>query len=186
MAKLPFLVEPRLKPRIEVVGTEESGQIEIERKGFLTASEKAFVQAQANEDDTTQEVVRMTRKLGNQYKVDMQTAYEALTEAMQGQTEGELAKKVFDDHQEEIGELLTRMATMTDRKVLLQALCMLLYRVDPEIKAEDVMEAHPDLLQALSDLFVDEENRSVERLKELVSEGESEGDANAIDALEKK
>ena len=184
MAKLPFLVEPRLKPRIEVVGTEESGQIEIERKGFLTASEKAFVQAQANEDDTTQEVVRMTRKLGNEYKVDMQTAYEALTEAMQGQTESELAKKIFDEYQVEISELLARMAALTDRKVLLQALCMLLYRVDSEISAEDVMEAHPDLLQALSDLFVDEENRSVERLKELVKE--EEGDANAIDALEKK
>ena len=29
MAKLPFVVEPRRKPIIELIGTEESGQFEM-------------------------------------------------------------------------------------------------------------------------------------------------------------
>ena len=64
MAKLPFIVEPRLKPITEVLGTEASGQIEIERKGFLSASEKSFMQVQAQTDDTTQRMVALTRKVG--------------------------------------------------------------------------------------------------------------------------
>jgi hypothetical protein len=34
MAKLPFVVEPRLKPIIEEIGSEESGKIQIERRGY--------------------------------------------------------------------------------------------------------------------------------------------------------
>ena len=44
MAPLPFVVEPRRKPIVERVGNEESGVIEIERRGYLTTGEKTFVQ----------------------------------------------------------------------------------------------------------------------------------------------
>ena len=187
MAKLPFLVEPRLKPRKEIVGTDISGKIEIERKGFLTAAERAFIQSQVNEDDTTQGMVRLTRLIGHEHKIDMQTAYEALTRAMQGETEGALESAIYDKHSKEIEEMISKISSMNERKILVQALCMLLYRVDSEIEAEDVMNMHPDLLEALSDLYMDEETKSTHRLQELTEEdGGFEGDANLIDELEKK
>ena len=185
MAKLPFIVEPRLKPRKEIVGTEESGQLEIERKGFLTAAEKAFVQAQASEDTTTQEMIHLTRKVGKDLRMDMQSAYELLSRVMQGDVEGKKEAKVYDDYQEQITELLAKMAAMGERRILVQALCMLVYRVDAEIEPEQVMQTHPDLLLALSDLYADEERRSTKRLQDTYDQ-EVEGDADSIDALEKK
>ena len=184
MAKLPFIVEPRLKPRKEIVGTEESGQIEIERKGFLTAAEKAFVQAQASEDTTTQEMIHLTRRVGKDQRLDMQAAYELLSRVMQGDTEGKVEAKVYEDYQEEITELLAKMAAMGERKILVQALCMLVYRVDAEIDADTAMQTHPDLILALSDLYYEEEQRSTERLQETYDE--PAGDVDSIDALEKK
>jgi hypothetical protein len=185
MAKLPFIVEPRLKPRKEIIGTEESGQIEIERKGFLTAAEKAFVQAQASEDTTTQEMIHLTRQVGKDLRMDMQSAYELLSRVMQGDTTGKNEAKIYDDYQKEISELLGRMAAMGERKLLVQALCMLVYRVDAEIDADTAMETHPDLLLALSELYAEEENRSTRRLQETYDD-ELEGNVDSIDALEKK
>jgi hypothetical protein len=187
MAKLPFIVEPRLKPRKEIVGSEFSGQLEIERRGYLTAAEKAFVQAQVSEDTTTQDMVRLTRKIGSELKLDMQSAYELLTLVLQGESHTDELKAIYTTHQNEISELLTSMATMQERKRLVQALSMLVYRVDGEIEADEVLAMHPDLLDALSGLFEDEEKRSVVRLQQLVEEdGGEAGDAGSIDALEKK
>ena len=50
--KIPFVVQPNLKPVKEQVGTETSGKIEIERRGYVTVSEKAFVQAATEGDDS--------------------------------------------------------------------------------------------------------------------------------------
>ena len=44
MGKLPFVVAPKLKSKIETLGTEVSGKIEIERKGYLTVGEKGFME----------------------------------------------------------------------------------------------------------------------------------------------
>lgn len=185
--RLPFIVEPRLKPRLEVVGTEESGQLEIERRGFLTAAEKAFVQAQGEEDTTTREMIQLTRTVGQKYKLDMQSAYELLTNVMQGDAKTKNEMNCAEQYQDEIADLLAKMASMGERKILVQALCMLVYRVDSEIDATTVMETHPDLLLALSDLYADEERRSTERLQDVFTEGKApEGTAEAIDALEKK
>lgn len=187
MAKLPFIVEPRLAPREELIGSESSGQIKVLRKGFLTAAEKAFVQAQVSEDTTTQEMVRLTRQIGQENKLDMQSAYELLTLVMQGELVSDVAQKVAKDHANDVSDILTAMATMSERKTLVQALCLLIYRVDSEIGAEEIMEMHPDLIEGLSDLYLDEERRSTERLQQLISaDGATEGDASLIDALEKK
>jgi hypothetical protein len=187
MAKLPFIVEPRLAPREELIGSESSGQIKVVRKGFLTAAEKAFVQAQVSEDTTTQDMVRLTRKIGSEHKLDMQAAYDLLTLVMQGELNSDVTRQISKQYSDEISDILTAMATLTERKSLVQALCLLIYRVDSEIGAEEIMEMHPDLLEGLSSLYVDEERRSTERLQQLIAEdGGAEGDASLIDALEKK
>ena len=184
MAKLPFIVEPRMKPVIEVLGTEVSGKIEIERKGYLTAAEKAFTQAQSSQDDVTQEVVKLCRKIGVDLKIDMQKAYKTLTDCMQAEGETKLHQTVSERYAEEMGEILAAMNAAAGRTTILNALCMLLYRVDPKIDAAVVMELHPDLLEALDELYRDEEMRSVDRLEGIGEVEEASGEQ--IDALEKK
>jgi hypothetical protein len=188
MAKLPFIVEPRLQPKEEIVGSEESGQLKVIRRGYLTTAEKTFVQQQVSDDDSTQVLVRLTRKVGASCKLDMQAAYELLTEVMQGTMTHKLAQKVFDNYSDEINEVLSAMTTIEERKKLVQAFCLLVYRVDPNINADSIMDLHPDLLDDLSRLYVDEENRSTVRLQGMMlsDEDNSEGSADALDALEKK
>lgn len=184
MAKLPFIVEPRLKPIVELIGSEESGKIEVERRGYLTASEKAFVQAQVENDDSTQQLVALTREVGLKLKCDMQAAYQLTTEVMQGQVNGKKHQIVAEEFGGKINEILSSMTTMSERKRLVAALAMLIYRVDPEFSADDLVQLHPDLIEGLADLYQDEEDRSVERLNAAVEA--KAGEAEGIDALEKK
>lgn len=185
MAKLPFIVEPRLKPRKEVLGTEASGKIEIERRGYLTAAERAFMQSQVSEDGSTQEIVRLCRKIGLKHKIDMQAAYELLSEVMAGTASSKAALKIADEYEAEISAIMTEMMDTEARKSLIAALCLLMYRIDSEIEADEVLNLHRDLLEALEQLYKDEESRSTKRLVQLIPEGEN-GDANSIDSLEKK
>ena len=185
MAKLPFIVEPRLKPITEVLGTEASGKIEIERKGFLSTAEKSFMQVQAQTDDTTQRMVALTRKVGTEYKIDMQEAYNKLSEAMQGNMEG-ICGEISKKYKEEIEEVLNYISSMQERTILMQALCMILYRVDSSFDTQSIMDVHPDLIEALATLYDDEEARSTTRLAEVMEIDEENADASAIDALEKK
>jgi hypothetical protein len=43
MKTLPFVVQPKRKFTKVKIGTEQAGVLEIERRGYLTVSEKAFV-----------------------------------------------------------------------------------------------------------------------------------------------
>ena len=63
MAKLPFVVEPRRKPEIVTIGTEDSGTIEIVRKGYLTAGEKAFMQSQSSNDTVLRSLLSLAREV---------------------------------------------------------------------------------------------------------------------------
>ena len=63
MANLPFVVQPRLKPVMEQVGSDLSGKIEIERRGYVTVSEKAFVQAATQGNDTQARLFSIVSKV---------------------------------------------------------------------------------------------------------------------------
>ena len=185
MAKLPFIVEPRIKPAMDTIGTDESGKIEIERRGFLTAAEKAFTQAQSTQDEVTQDMVKLCRKIGQECKIDMQKAYTVLSECMQSEGDSALHEKVLEAFQEEMSEIVTAMAAASSRTMVLNALCMLLYRVDAEFDVSEVMNLHPDILEGLDQLYRDEESRSTDRLMELL-EVDASPTSDQIDALEKK
>lgn len=187
MKKLPFIVEPRLKPIKELVGSDESGKLEVERKGYLTAAEKAFVQAQSTTDDSTQRIVALCRQLATEMRIDMQEAYHILTSVMQGDLSVKRGEEVQAAHGDAIDDIVTAMTATNDRHYLVCALCMLTYRVDGDLDADDLLQLHPDIMEGLVELYTDEEARSTERLTQLVSEGDLKaGGAESIDALEKK
>ena len=67
---LPFVVQPRLKPVIERIGSEESGVFEIERRGYLSVAEKAIAQQASGGDDSVRQLYvlagRIARETGRQ------------------------------------------------------------------------------------------------------------------------
>ncbi len=183
MSKLPFVVAPKVNSRIETLGSEISGKIEIERKGFLTVGEKSFMANVNSQDIVLQSVMKLSRSVGSHYKLGQQDAYQQVVLAV---TEPEkCSHPVYDEFGTEIAELATLMMSMEQKKQLMMAFCMLLYRVDDSLTMDDIIDLHEDLIEALAQLFADEETKSLERL--ITREEEEEGpDDSDLGEIEKK
>ena len=179
--KLPFVVAPRLQPIQELVGTEETGQIEITRQGYLSVGEKAFMSSAEANDDSTSYTVTLCKRVAHDLEIDLNEAYTAVVAAATGQ--GEDKHKLSQKYPEELRELLTLFISAESRRSYLKALCILLYRVNPEINIDDIGDLHPELIQAIVDLYDDEEKQSVSRLEEAAR---SEQDADVVEALSTK
>lgn len=169
MSKLSFVVEPRLKPIIERIGSEESGQIEVERRGYISAGEKAFTSNGNSTDRTSELVLSTVRRVAAKYKIDAKEAYELVTNTITGEA-SKLSDRLQKDFTTELGEITMSAIASNERSKFVKAFCMLLYRVDGSITADDAMALHPDLLDGLAALYDDEEARSVERLRSVVEE----------------
>jgi len=174
MSKLPFVVEPRLKPVTERVGSEESGLIEIERRGYLTAGEKAFTSSASSSDKTSEMILATVRQVASKYKIDPQEAYKLVTGTITGSENGKLVDRIQKDFTSELGEIALLASTSLERMKFIKAFCMVLYRIDATTTAEDMMDLHPDLLEGLAGLYGEEEARSTERLLESVKESTSD------------
>lgn len=183
MGKLPFVVAPKVNSRIETLGSEISGKIEVERKGFLTVGEKSFMANVNSQDNVLQMVMKLSRAVASKYELGQQDAYQQVVLAV---TEPDKCSyPVYDEFTEEIAELATLMMVTEQKKQLMKAYCMLLYRVNEDIEMNDVIDLHEDIVDALSRLYEDEEAKSVERL--VKEEDEEEGpDGGDLEEIEKK
>lgn len=187
MSRLPFVVQPRLKPQAEKVGSEEAGYIEIERRGYLTAGEMAFSQANGAAEAGVSEILGLARKIATKYGVDLKAAYQLAVGAL-GESADDSASEypVLSDFGEELGDVMSNLMRQEHVKKHIKALCLLIYRVDDEITGTDVSELHPDLVDALAELFDDEEARSVEKLMDSMGEGDEVAEVEDAEDLEKK
>lgn len=187
MAKLPFVVQPRLKPIIEQIGNEDIGIVEIERRGFLSAGEKAFLQQGAASDDVSVKLINLVRKASKDFKTDVEKVHKAILNIMTAGDQGELEVKISKKYSAEIDDLTVRAMNTESRRIISQASCMVLYRIDSELEIEDIMQLHPDILQGLASLCQDEELKSTERLIAAQETTEEEIEKpNSFDALQKK
>lgn len=164
MAKLPFVVEPRLKPVMEEIGSEESGKIKIERKGYLTSGEKAFFQQVKQSDQGTAKLIAISRKVARGTGLDMSKAYALVIRVLSGGAESELDRKIEEEFAEEFSLAIQDLANSQSSDELLMAACMLRYRVDAEFSMEEIMQTHPDIIRGLAVLYQDEESRVLDRL----------------------
>ena len=184
MAKLPFVVEPRLKPVTELVGTEDSGKIEIERRGFLSAGEKAFFSNGSQDSNVSELMIGLVRKVSSKYKLDMKEAYELTSGVISGDSDSsELTGEIREVFQSDVNAVISAVIHSSARNNFLKAFSLLLYRVNPEITADDVMEVHPDIMDDLVALFDDEEMKSTKRL--IAAHG-SDKNEEVIEDIEKK
>lgn len=177
MAPLRFAVEPRLKPIIDQIGTEESGIIEIERRGYLTSREKNFVQQFQQQDAGSNNLVALSRKVARHYNVGIEVAYNAIASIVGGTLfeDPELQENVEATFSEDIQQAVADLSSTQARLEIIQASALLTSRVDDSITIEEVVKLHPDILMGLSELYRDEEAKSIEKLRNnKVNEEEEE------------
>lgn len=160
---LPFVVQPRLEPVTEVIGTEESGQIEIIRRGYLTVAEKAFIQGTTADDHSIQTLHALARTIAREQSEDIGVVVEQLMGSMD-------RKEYMAEYEEQILMALTELGRSNERQSMLIATCMLLFRVDTDWTLEQTAELHPDLIEALVLLYKDEDARSLKALEAAAAE----------------
>ena len=165
---LPFVVQPRLAPVLEKVGTDVSGIFEIERRGYLTVAEKAMVQQATQGDDS----VRIMYALGG--RIARETGKQQL------QVMSDLMKQerdsYLDEYSDEIMDNMLSMIAYQERVNIVQATALIICRIDSSWTVDQSMNLHPDLIADLTALYNDEDKRSTEALEAAVeAEGGAEG-----------
>ena len=165
---LPFVVAPRRKPIAELLGNEESGQFEIERKGYLPVAEKSFIQQASASDETVGRLNRLAGRIGRDKGVQPKEVIEQLST-------GDFSSDLLAGYEAEIDDIVTVMATFEQRRKIVAASCLLYFRISSDWSIEDTLDLHPDLVEALYTLFTDEDSKSVEAFEMLEEEGHPEG-----------
>lgn len=189
MANLPFVIQPRLKPITERIGSDEAGYIDIERRGYLTAGEKTFVQQIQQQDNGTIKLIALSRKIASEGSISLEKAYDMVITIMSGKNKTKAAEAIEAKYAIEFQETLGELASAKARESLVHAACMLMHRISSEIQFSEIGELHPDLINGLAQLYADEDLKSIERLQqENPEEGldsESKEGVN-VEELEKK
>tara|TARA_Y100000004_G_scaffold197209_1_gene270408 strand:- start:1163 stop:1714 length:552 start_codon:yes stop_codon:yes gene_type:complete len=160
---LPFVVQPRLKPILERIGSEESGQIEIERRGFLSVAEKAWVQALEAEDDTQGRLHRLAIKIAAELDMDPKDALDLVASS-------EMRDERLDAYREELLATMQAMQQFGERRKIAAVTCLLINRLDPSWELEDSMDLHVDIIEGIYALYLEEEARSVAALEAALVE----------------
>lgn len=163
---LPFVVQPRLEPVIERVGTEESGIIEISRLGYLTVAEKAIAQNATQGDDSVRNMYSLAGRISR------------ATEVSQAQVMQDLVKQPQPEYlaefEEEITTCMMDMMAYQERVAIVQATSLIICRVDDSWTVDQSMELHPDLVRALATLYNEEDARQIDAL-EAAAEAKDKG-----------
>ena len=165
---LPFVVAPRREPIIEILGTEESGQIEIHRKGYLTVAEKTFMQQASSSDETVSLLHKLASKVAKARGVQAQEVVEILSS-------GNFQDPTLEGFEDDISEIYSAMGSFEQRRKIISATCLLYFRISQEWSIEDTMEMHPDLVDALYLLFQEEDAKSTEAFDKVDVGASSEG-----------
>jgi hypothetical protein len=170
MANLPFVIQPKREPRVIRVGTSESGVIEITQYGYLRTVEKALYQTAKPTQLGTVAAQKLAQELMAKHKV---TADQSAT--IMGLNKGKMTPKmakIQDEHGEEILKVLQQINADVEQLAVLQATILLQQRVNPDWGAMDTAELHPELIVDLSNLFVEEEQRSMRSLQDETPESD--------------
>ena len=166
---LPFVVQPRLEPIVERVGTEESGIIEIQRKGYLTVAEKTMVEQATSDMSDQGELIEAVRRISEGEGISMAEVFEQLQKSEGGSS-------LLQKYAKEIAAA-SSSANSQQRKVeIVAATALILCRIDSDWTVEQSMDLHPDLLSGLYELYLEEDSRSLDAFissSNETAEGES-------------
>lgn len=162
------MVAPRREPIVEIMGSEESGQIEIHRKGYLTVAEKSFMQQASSSDETVSLLHKLASKVAKARGVQAQEVVELLGG-------GNFQDPLLEGFEDEISEIYSAMGSFEQRRKIISATCLLYFRISQDWTIEDTMEMHPDLVDSLYILFQEEDVKSTEAFEKLEVGQDSQG-----------
>lgn len=171
--KLPFVVAPRLQPIKELIGSEDSGQIEIERRGYLTVAEKNFTQGALAGDDSISAMHALASKIARKEKKDQATVMVDFS-----RNEAPYLEK----YASEVSSVLVGMLAYQEKFKIVAGTSLLLSRISAEWSIEDTIELHPDILDGLVKLYEEEDRKCIDK---LVAESDT-NDADKVEAAEGK
>lgn len=159
---LPFVVQPRLKPIVEQLGTEDSGIIEIERKGYLTVSEKAIVQGAMGENNALTEAYMSARIISKKHGVSVQQVFEDI--GLDEQPD------YLSEERHEVARIMSQMLAHEEKLRLVAATAMIISRVSADWDPNDTVGLHPDLQAQLYKLYTEEDKKCVDALEAAASQ----------------
>ena len=166
--KLPFVVQPKNKTELVRLGTEKSGQIEVERRGYLTVGEKALAQeAMRSFESGTAVLYQIVNEIAT---ANDKTAQDVLNDITESPTPEYLNPWIG-----EIREAMNLIEVASIKRQVVHASAILVSRVDPECEVEDTMKLNKELVTALSDFYLEEDAEAIEDLAENSEDSGAEG-----------
>ena len=141
MRTLPFVVKPKRVFVNVKLGREEIGIIEIEKRGYLTVSEKTFVDGVMQGADA----------------VTTEECYTAIIQAIQGDLTSKFAIKIKEEYPDELGTILTQMSESVQKRAIAAATVLIRSRIDSEWSVDDTLEQDPELINAFAEFYGQEE-----------------------------
>lgn len=160
MAKLPFVVAPKVQKKNVRLGNEELGIIEIEKRNYLSVAEKSFVDAVTQSGDGVASIVKLANKASRIKKITVEKAYTLIIQIMSGQVDGKVSEELANEFSDEISTIQTQMVESMSRKAIAATTILIQSRINPEWQIEDTMTLQPELLQIFADFYDSEEQKT--------------------------
>lgn len=151
---LPFVVQPRLEPIIERVGTEDSGVIEIRRQGYLSVAEKSMVDQASADLSDQDELIGAVKQIAAAEGLTISKVFDMLQDS-------EDSAPLLEKYAAEIAMASSSGQTQVRKVKIIAATALIMSRIDTDWTVEETMELHPDLLEGLYSLYQDEDMRSL-------------------------
>ena len=159
---LPFVVQPRLEPIVERLGTEETGIIEILRKGYLTVAEKSITQGALNGDVSVRNMYALAGRIGRETGKPQAVVAKDLIEQDR--------EEYLDPYAEEISDCIMEMVAFQQRVSIIQATALIMCRIDTDWTVEETMEMNPELVADLALFYSEEDSNTTDALEAAANE----------------
>lgn len=157
MRTLPFVVKPKRVFVNVKLGREEIGIIEIEKRGYLTVSEKTFVDGVMQGADAVTTVVALATRISSKTGHTTEECYTAIIQAIQGDLTSKFAIKIKEEYPDELGTILTQMSESVQKRAIAAATVLIRSRIDSEWSVDDTLEQDPELINAFAEFYGQEE-----------------------------
>jgi hypothetical protein len=178
--KLPFIVQPRRESRKIQIGSAESGVIEIEQRGYLTVSEKFYVNQITSDDKTLGLMVALANKISKETKRTNQESYDVIAKYLQGTADKKDAMLIDEKFSGDLQAITAEITRVAATRELAQVTVLMRSRVDDDWSTEDTFELHPDLLSGIAELYQKEEAREYPEVDDSTpEEGPAESEYEA-------
>ena len=157
MAKFPFVIAPKIKTCKVRLGNEETGVIEIEKRGYLSVAEKSFVDSVLQQSDGVTQIVKLASTIARNRKISVETAYTQVVAAISAEKKTKAQEEIAAEYAREISDIQSGMMESMSRKSIACTTILIQTRINPDWTIEDTMTLQPELLAEFNRFYDSEE-----------------------------